>query len=233
MQQDSTIPQPGQNSVPSQPVFTTPPPQLQPQQTPQQKRSRREGWKEAIFTVLILLLAPLVALGLTAYVFQSYEVDGPSMQTTLDDHDRLIVLKAPRTWAKITNTDYIPNRGDVIVFAKKGLPEFGGTATTEKQIIKRVIGLPGDRVVVAEGKITLYNAQHPEGYSPDFPSAWQNAIITTPGNVDITVKEGEVFVSGDNRTNSLDSRVFGPVLADEIIGKLVLRVFPLSNAEVF
>src|SRR6266702_4799807 len=78
---------------------------------PQQKKS--DGWKSALSTIFILIAAPLVALALTAFVFQSYEVDGPSMQSTLQNHDRLIVLKVPRTIARITGHDFIPNRGDV------------------------------------------------------------------------------------------------------------------------
>ncbi len=224
MQQLSTIPQPPQNTeVPSTTpgVLLTPPP-----------KKNREGLKSILSTVLILVAAPLIALALTAYVFQSYEVDGPSMETTLENHDRLIVLKVPRTIARITGHDYIPHRGDIIIFVKRGLQEYGDSQN-EKQLIKRVIGLPGDRVVVTDGTLTIYNTAHPNGYSPDDSGDWKNAIVTTNGNVDLTVKPGEVFVCGDNRTNSLDSRFFGPVSANDIVGKLSLRVFPLGNAEKF
>jgi signal peptidase I len=179
----------------------------------------------------VLLIAPLLALTITAFVFQSYEVDGPSMQTTLENRDRLIIWKVPRTWARITKHDYIPKRGDVIVFIKKGLYESGGNR--EKQLIKRVIGLPGERVTIKDGKVTVYNSEFPGGFNPDKTLSYGKAITLTEGNVDVTVGAGEVFVCGDNRSNSLDSRYFGPVPVQDIVGKLTARILPLSEAEKF
>ncbi len=192
---------------------------------------KKEGWKSVISTVLILVAAPVVALLLINFVFQSYEVDGPSMETTLQNHDRLIVDKVPRTMARITRKNYIPKRGDIVIFVKKGLFEFG--SSQEKQLIKRVIGLPGDRIVVANDKITLYNKEHPNGYNPDSGTSYTSAIKTTPGSVDLTVPDGEVFVCGDNRTNSLDSRYFGTVPSSDIVGKLSFRIFPINKAGGF
>lgn len=198
----------------------------------QSKNNHKEGWRSAISTILILIAAPLVALALTAFVFQSYEVEGQSMETTLQNQDRLIVLKVPRTWARITGHDYIPHRGDIVIFVQHNLQQFGDSST-DKQLIKRVIGLPGDRVVVQGGKITIYNDKHPDGFSPDAGSGWSGVIDTTPGDVDVTVKNDQLFVCGDNRVNSLDSRSFGPIDASQVVGKLALRVFPLNNAEAF
>ena len=190
------------------------------------------GWRSAISTILILIAAPVVALLLTAFIFQSYEVDGPSMETTLQNRDRLIVWKVPRTIAKITGRAYIPERNDVIVFVK---PELNNTGTTqEKQLIKRVIGLPGDRVVVQDGGITVYNKEHPDGYNPDANHEYSpNIAALTTGNLDVTVGEDQVFVCGDNRTNSLDSRSFGAIPANDIVGKLTVRIFPVSKFKSF
>jgi signal peptidase I len=189
---------------------------------------KSSAWRGVISTVAILVAAPLVALMLTAFIFQSYEVDGPSMETTLQNQDRLIVWKVPRTVARLTNHDYIPHRYDVIVFIKRGLLE--GNSSQEKQLIKRVIGLPGDRIVVKDGHITIYNSDHPEGFNPDSNREFsQNIATLTTGNIDITVKPGQVFVCGDNRTNSLDSRSFGPIAAEDVVGKMVIRIFPLNS----
>lgn len=188
-------------------------------------------WKSAASTLGILIAAPVIALILTAFVFQSYEVDGPSMETTLQNQDRLIVWKAPHTFGQITGKTYIPERYDVIVFKKSGL---SGPGNNEKQLIKRVIGLPGDRVVVNEGHITIYNAAHPDGYNPDSNQSFSANIATlTTGNIDITVPNGEVFVCGDNRTNSQDSRSFGTIRADDIVGKLTIRIFPVDKFKSF
>lgn len=190
----------------------------------------KENWKSIASSALILLAAPLIALFLTAFVFQSYQVDGPSMQTTLQPNDRLIVWKLPRTWAKITGNQYVPKRGDVVVFtASSGFAETPG-----KQLIKRVIGLPGERVVVKEGSVTIYNKQHPKGFQPDTALPYGNVIDTTLGdNTDYTIPSDSLYVLGDNRDNSLDSRSFGPIQTKDVVGKLVLRLFPFSDMKRF
>lgn len=217
--------QPDQNQAPMIPQTPprydfTPPPQYQP------KRRRRDNLKSILSTLAILVAAPLVAILLTSFVFQSYEVDGPSMETTLQNGDRLIVVKIGKTWASLTNNDYIPARGEIIVFSR---PE-----EDNRQLIKRVIGLPGERVVVRNNHITVYNDDFIDGFNPDLNVDYRNEVNpTTPGDIDITVPDGEVFVAGDNRTNSLDSRSFGTVPSEDIVGKLALRIYPFSKFESF
>ena len=191
---------------------------------------KSDGFRNIVSTLLVLFIAPVVALLLTAYVFQSYQVDGPSMETTLQNNNRLIVWKVPRTWARITGHPYIPNRGNVVIFNTNGLPDFGESG---KQLIKRVIGLPGDRVVVANNVITIYDKQHPHGFRPDLTMSYGKVIHSTDGNENIVIPQGYVFVCGDNRGDSLDSRVFGPVPVSDIVGKLVFRILPINETERF
>lgn len=213
------------------PVGTTPPPVLPPE-VPHQDKHRREGIKSIITTVLILLLAPLLALSITAFVFQSYEVDGPSMEPTLQTHDRLIVWKAGRSWARITKGTYVPPRGTVIVFTKRGLYDFN--SDKEKQLIKRIIGLPNERVVVKDGTIKVFNSDFPGGFNPDLALDYGDTLSgETVGNADILLGEDEIFVVGDHRDNSLDSRSFGSVPASDIVGTLSARILPLSEAKKF
>ena len=188
-------------------------------------------WKELFSTAGILVTALVVAFLIIAFVFRSYQVDGPSMQNTLQNADKLIIWKVPRTWARVTHHDYIPNRGDIIVFSQSGLSEFGQTDT--KQLIKRVIGLPGDHVVVKDGAYTIYNAKNPKGFNPDKTLGYGKNFPVTTGQVDVTLKKDQLFVSGDNRPDSLDSRSFGPIDASKVVGKLVLRVFPIGQSEAF
>lgn len=200
--------------------------------TPQRQSSDSAGWKDFLSTVGILATALIVALLMITFIFRSYQVDGPSMQSTLQNQDKLIIWKVPRTWARLTHHAYIPNRGDVIVFTESGLGQFG--QEDSKQLIKRVIGLPGDRVVVKDGTLTLFNAQHPDGFMPDktVGYAYPNFPITS-GDIDVTIKPGQLFACGDNRPNSLDSRAFGPISADQVIGKLVIRVWPSNQIKTF
>ena len=178
-------------------------------------------------TIGVLLLAPIIAVLLTAFVFQSYQVSGPSMQNTLHNNDRLIVWKLPRTWARITGHQYVPKRGDIVILTESGLSNYGDTQDT-KQLVKRVIGLPGDHIVIANGVITIYNKQHPKGFDPDktLPYGDDNAIPPTDNNLDITLSSTQLFVCGDNRGDSLDSRIFGPIQTNQVIGKLVARIYP-------
>lgn len=195
---------------------------------------KRSDIKNTIVSILILLMAPLIALMLTLFVFQSYQVDGPSMETTLQNNDRLIVWKLPRTWARITHEQYVPNRGDIIIFTEPGLGNYDDPDGS-KQLVKRVIGLPGDKVVVKDGVITVYNTEHPDGFQPDktMPYGANGHIPETDGEGTYVLSANQLFVSGDNRPNSLDSRAFGPITTDQVVGKLAARILPLSNAEIF
>lgn len=193
----------------------------------QHKQPPRRRTFDILSTIGVLLLAPIIAILLTAYVFQSYQVDGPSMQNTLHNNDRLIVWKLPRTWARITGHQYVPNRGDIIIFTESGLSNYGDTQDT-KQLVKRVIGLPGDHIVVADGVITVYNKQHPKGFDPDktLPYGENNTIPATDNDINITLGSHQLFVCGDNRGDSLDSRIFGPIQTSQVIGKLAARIYP-------
>jgi signal peptidase I len=189
-------------------------------------------WRELLSTLTIILAAFVIALLLIGYVFQSYAVDGRSMQNTLHNNDRLIVWKVPRTWARITGHQYVPKRGDIIIFNQSGLADYG--QPNERQLIKRVIGEPGDHVVVKNGKITVYNSAHPSGFNPDTTLPYgAHGMPYTNGDINVTLSANQLFVCGDNRPDSLDSRTFGPINTDQVVGKLLLRILPFSQAERF
>jgi len=189
--------------------------------------------REILSTVGILVTAVLVALFIITFVFRSYQVDGTSMLSTLQNGDKLIIWKVPRSWARVTGHPYVPKRGDIIVFTETGLAQFGQQNT--KQLIKRVIGLPGDHLVLKNGYYTIYNAAHPNGFDPDKTLTYgQHTVIPyTSGNINIKLGPNQLFVSGDNRPDSLDSRYFGPINLNQVLGQLILRVFPVNHTEVF
>ncbi len=225
---------PANNPQPEQ-VSPLSPQSPQEEQDPSQEEASAESKsstiKSIISTVILFLAAPLLALFLIVFVIQSYEVDGPSMQQTLHNKDLLIVNKIDRTLARITRKDYIPPRYQIIIFT---LDESGGASGGEsRQLVKRVIGLPGERVVVKDGTVTVFNKEHPDGFNPDQGKEYSKSFNSTNGNVDVTVQPGQVFVMGDNRGNSLDSRYFGPIDDSTIVGKLGMRIFPLNQARTF
>ncbi|CAN5147111.1 hypothetical protein BH09PAT3_BH09PAT3_3090 [soil metagenome] len=226
----------------TKPVITSTDPQLlQPSQipTPEPDEIEGEGGKSSSGLrdfgafVGILAIAGVLAFLLISFLFRSYAVDGPSMETTLQNEDKLIIWKIPRTVARINGNQYLPNRGDVIIFTEDNLSVCGQEG--ERQLIKRVIGLPGDHVVVKEGAITIYNKDNLSGFSPDLtlPYNKDRHIPTTTGNIDVTLGDKQLFMSGDNRPDSCDSRAFGPISSDQIIGKLVLRLLPANKIKLF
>jgi len=134
--------------------------------------------------------------------------------------------------ARLTGNPYVPVRGDIIVFHLNSEADQPG-GSGERQLIKRVVGVPGDRVVVSDGQVVIYNSENPNGFNPDTSGLYPAVSGVTPGEVSIDVGEGEVFVLGDNRVNSLDSRSFGTVQSQNIVGDLAFRIFPLSSVRQF
>lgn len=174
------------------------------------------------FIIAVVLGAWLI----NSLVFRSFSVTGPSMETTMFTGDRLIVNRLPMTWDAVRGKTYLPGRGHVIVFRN---PQFEETRSDEF-VVKRVIGLPGERVVVSGGSVTVYNAENPGGLDP---YAGVNVYESTvSGEVDKVVPAGQIFVIGDNRSRneSLDSRNgLGLVPLDNIVGPVSLRIYPFSK----
>lgn len=177
------------------------------------------------FVLSVVLLATLINM----FIFQSYYVDGTSMTPNLQPNDRLIINKIPRTTAKITHGHFTPKRGEIIVFNSNLI----GTNGQREQLIKRVIGLPGDRVVVKDDHITIYDAQHPNGFDPDKQLGLH--LDGTFGVTDEVVPANHIFVFGDNRGpgGSYDSRELGAIPTDDLVGELVMRIVPLNHAKFF
>ncbi|HUC78623.1 MAG TPA: signal peptidase I [Candidatus Saccharimonadales bacterium] len=190
---------------------------------------------EVLSTILMFFVAGLIAILLTTYVFQQYEVDGPSMQTTLYNQNRLIVVKYQKTWSRITGNPYIPSIGSIIIFHENGL--YSADGAPENTLVKRVVALPGDRVVIQNGVLTVFDTQHPKGFDPDKTFNYGKVIGYTSsestGSVNIVLPKNDIYVLGDNRADSCDSRCFGPINVNQIIGRLVLRIYPFNKFSFF
>ncbi len=181
----------------------------------------------AIFVVCVVIGTILI----NTFVFRSYNVVGPSMESTMFTGDRLIVNRLPVTWAGIQGKSYIPDRGQIIVFKN---PHYT-LGIEDEYIVKRVIAFPGERVNLVDGKFTVYNDEHPEGFNPDDDNNGEPGNPTS-GAIDVVVPEGELFVSGDHRqgTFSYDSRNgLGTIPFYDVIGPVSMRIFPFDQVRTF
>ncbi|HAZ29093.1 MAG TPA: signal peptidase I [Candidatus Magasanikbacteria bacterium] len=166
--------------------------------------------------IKVALLAGLT-IGLVRYfLFKPFYVKGQSMVPTFYEREYLIV-------DEITYRFREPERGEVIVFR---------APIDEKDFyLKRVIGLPGERVRVDDNKIVIYNEKYPEGVVVE--ESYLPISKKTSGSVIFTLGADEYFVLGDNREASFDSRRFGPIPRSDIIGRTVFRGWPFSRISTF
>ena len=192
---------------------------------------RKNSTFSNIFTTILAVIGSIgVAILLNLFVFQSYYVDGESMSPTLHTDNRLIISKIERTFTRLGTTSYIPQRGQIVVLSGKVSPS---TATQAPELIKRVIGIPGDTLTIKNGVVTIKNST-----SAEFNVDTLLGLTLDPTYSEeftINIPEGKVFVLGDNRTRggSLDSRSFGLVDASLIDGRLWARIMPFSQRRVF
>lgn len=171
------------------------------------KESHSRFLREAIETILLTLLV----FAVVKVTVQPYRIDGPSMEPGLHTNEYVLVnLLAYRFGS--------PQRGDVIVFHPPIDPS--------EQYIKRVIGLPGDTVTITATEVFVNNVELKEPYVyPLAPGEFGSTTILSQVKID----PGEYFVLGDHRDNSTDSRVFGPVKAQYIIGRAEFVLWPFTS----
>jgi len=162
--------------------------------------------------VQFAIIALIIVVPIRMFVAQPFIVSGASMDDTFENGQYLIV-------DQLTYQFDSPTRGEVVVFRYPKEPS--------KFFIKRVIGVPGDTITVDGDAITITNLTHPEGTRLREPYV---DVMTEQGTVTEVLGEHEYFVMGDNRDFSSDSRVWGVLPEDHIIGRAYLRLFPLSQA---
>jgi len=180
-----------------------------------------------------VILAILIVVPIKMFIMQPFFVDGASMEPNFHDGDYLIVKefgykktvvaaghKKIFTVTPFKNVD----RGEVIVFRNP--------RNQNQFFIKRVVGLPGERVVIGNGKVRIYSKENPEGFTLKEGKYLPANVKTSPPKT-IVAKDGEYVVFGDNRGNSSDSRYWGTLNSDLIIGRVSLRAWPIKDFKLY
>lgn len=173
---------------------------------------------KAIFYFVMEILETIVFIGslfivLYLFIAQPNQVKGVSMDPTFESGDYIFT-------SKVTYKFREPQRGDIIVFKSPKNPDI--------EYIKRIIGLPGDTVVVTDGEVYVNDTLIQEDYIAAKTVLWENGF--TVNNIPFTVPEGTLFVMGDNRPRSSDSREFGPIDFNSVIGQVFYRYLPPQKA---
>ena len=168
-----------------------------------------------------LIVYTIVALGLALFIrffiAAPYIVSGASMEPTFDNYHYLIIDRVSYSFGE-------PSRGDVIVF---DLPQ-----NTSRALIKRIIGLPGETVILEHSTITIVNDEYPEGFMLDEPYL-DPEHVGGVSDLRATLSADQYFVLGDNREVSADSRLWGPLPREDIVGRVLLRLYPFSDINLF
>lgn len=175
------------------------------------RKSTLKGILREVF--IFALIAFGIVLPFRMYIAEPYLVDGRSMDPTFATGDYLIV-------DKISYAFKLPERNSVVVLK---YPK-----DTNKSFIKRIVGLPGDTVIIKDNVVTIVNTDNPDGFVVD----GSYVTHTSTGYYEKKLEADEYYVLGDNRAESFDSRFWGPLQKKYIIGKPIIRLFPLTKIDV-
>lgn len=170
-------------------------------------------WKEILEWIKTIALALVIAGVITTFARPSLVI-GPSMEPTLENYNMLLM-------ERISLITKLPDRGDIIVFKS----ELALNSFMKKSLIKRVIGIEGDHIQIVDGDVIVNNQRLDENYI--------NSL--TYGDIDVVVPDGHVFVLGDNRQVSRDSRdsAVGFVRKSSIKGRAYIRIYPFDQIKMF
>lgn len=186
---------------------------MNPENTQITNEPKENFFKEIIkFTILALI----IVIPIRKFIAQPFIVSGASMDPTFKTGNYLII-------DQLSYRFYNPERGDVVVFRYPNNPKVF--------YIKRIIGLPGETVSIENGKVTIINKENPKGILLDDSYVLENHRSMETRKV--TLEANSYFVMGDNRAESSDSRIWGPLDLKYIMGRPILRLLPFNKISVF
>ncbi|TSC70670.1 MAG: signal peptidase I [Parcubacteria group bacterium Gr01-1014_46] len=174
---------------------------------------KRINWREIIKEIITIIVIVFgIIIPFRVYVAEPYLVDGRSMDPTFETGDYLII-------DKISALAKHPERNAVVVFnaTNAGQPK--------KSFIKRIIGLPGETVIVRDNTVTIINVENPNGFVLEQPYVTHESTQ----NVEKKLGDNQYFVMGDNRKDSYDSRYWGPLDEKYILGRPIIQLLPVSS----
>ncbi|MHB9019591.1 MAG: signal peptidase I [Minisyncoccota bacterium] len=164
----------------------------------------------------VILIAVVTVFFVRSFLIQPFLVSGASMEPNFSTGNYLLI-------DEVTYRLRAPERGEVVVFKYPNDPSV--------YYIKRIIGLPGEQVVIKDGEVKIINKENPTGIKIN--ENYLSTSLKTLGNIDSTLSGDEYFVMGDNRSFSYDSRSWGSLPKDNIIGIVRLRLFPINSVDIF
>lgn len=194
---------------------------------------QKEDMKTFIVEVVkMFFLALVIIVPVRVFLFQPFFVRGQSMEPNFSDREYLIVNEFGY---KRTAMDLFGKRVTLVephkTFERGDVVVFRAPVRGKQYYIKRIIGLPGERVVVADGEVRIFNAAHPDGMVLD-ERAYLPAGRKTGGEADVTLTKDQYYVLGDNRPASSDSRVFGPIGKGTVMGRAAVRAWPVKRMDL-
>ncbi len=200
----------------------------QPNPTPTSSPSTPSTFSSSVVFLFdflkVIVIAGAIILPIRFFVFQPFIVSGSSMEPNYSNGQYLII-------DEISYHLGDPHRGDVVVLRYPNDPK--------QFFIKRVIGMPGEKVQIDNGNVTIFNTEYPDGkivdekYLPNQGLSFPHNTMLIGGKKVVELANDEYFMMGDNRLASSDSRDWGPLKRSEMIGKVFVRVLPLSKFDKF
>jgi len=171
--------------------------------------------------ITVIGVALLIAFVVRGFVLQQFYISGPSMESTMFQNNRVLVNKLSYRLHEI-------HRGDVVVFDRVTTD---GVEVQHDDLIKRVIGVAGDSVSIANCVVSVNGNEVEEPYLNDYDIAQANLEdrCRLPDMVSTIVEPGHLFVMGDNRPQSFDSRMFGTIEEDLVVGRAFVIIWPLGS----
>lgn len=183
-------------------------------QSPSNSKDKKNGFFGDI--VKFAIIAVIIVLPIRLFIAQPYIVSGASMEPTFETGQYVLVDELSYHFST-------PRRGQIIIFK---YPK-----DTSVSFIKRIIGLPGETVILSGTSVTIKNSAHPDGFTLDEP--YVAAENQSQNYMTVTLGPDQYWVMGDNRRESSDSRAWGPVPANDIIGTPFVRLYPLNVIGTF